>query len=85
MTDRTIDAIIGSPPERDELIVQLFHRDGPLMGEVFREKGAYWIQFLDQSERPVLRLNADELVTVMQRSLNELRNCFPTESESKTP
>lgn len=77
MSNRTIDAIIGSPPEREELIVQLFHRDGPLIGEVYREQGGYWIQFLNAGEGSELRLNADELLIVLQKSLSELRLCFP--------
>ena len=79
--DRTIDAILGSPPERDELIVQLFHRDGPLFGEIYREHGIYRIEFIDQSERPVLRLDADELVAVMQLSLRVLRSCITDQSD----
>ena len=50
MNDKMIEAIVASPPERDELVVQLFLKDGGQWGEIFREEGRWWIELYQRSD-----------------------------------
>lgn len=44
MSARTLEALVASPPERDELVVQLFVREGAQWGELFREGGRHVLE-----------------------------------------
>jgi len=74
MSEKTIEAMIASPPERDELVVQLFEKDGGQWGEVFREAGRWWIELYPRQDGQPWRLDLEELRTVMDISLKELRS-----------
>jgi hypothetical protein len=69
---KAIEAIIGSPPERDGLVVQLFVKDGGQWGEVFEERGKYLIELYPRSDGQPWRLDCDELRTVLEASVREL-------------
>lgn len=73
MSTKTIEAMLASPPERDELVVQLFHRDGGQWGEIYRDKGTYLIEFYVPEKEGTLRLEACELVIVLNKVLAALR------------
>lgn len=68
-----IEAIIASPPERDELIVQLFVKNGSQWGEIYRDSGKYWIDIFQGQGRPTARFQADEFMTKIYSCLSVLR------------
>ena len=72
MTDSHIEAIIGSPPERDELVVQLFALNGGQWAEIFRKHGTYLIELYGFEDGPVT-FGVDEFISAIQRSLVELK------------
>lgn len=70
---RSIEVILGSPPERDELVAQLFHTGGGQWGEIYREDGIYKIElFCPPTES--LRVDCEECVKAIEISLLELKN-----------
>jgi hypothetical protein len=71
-SDSPIEAILASPPERDELVVQLFFRGGDQWGELYRDNGVYRLDVL--SRQPATTFNASELLTALARALDELRS-----------
>ncbi len=73
MNDKGIEAVIASPPEREELVVQLFIKDGGQWGEIFREKGRWWLELYQQPSGQPWRLDLEEARKVIDLSLNELR------------
>ena len=73
MNETEIEAMIASPAERDELVVQLFVKDGGQWGEIYREGHAYWIE-LYISGSTTLRFNVDTLTQTMDRAKTELRD-----------
>ena len=72
MNDKMIEAIVASPPERDELVVQLFLKDGGQWGEIFREEGRWWIELYQRSDGQPWRLGLNEVREVLELSLHEL-------------
>jgi hypothetical protein len=73
MTDTKIEGILASPPDREELVVQLFLREGGQWGEVFREGGEYWIDIYRSEHEPPVRLPVGEMVTALTKSVEQLR------------
>ena len=73
MSDKMIEAILASPPERDELVVQLFLKDGGQWGEIFRENHRWWIELFQQPAGQALRLDLEEVRRVIDLSLQELK------------
>ncbi len=73
MSEKTIEAMIASPPERDELVVQLFVKDGGQWGELFREEGNWLLELYPRVDGQAWRLNLEEARYVMDLSLRELR------------
>lgn len=73
MAERTIEAMLVSPPERNELVVHLFHVDGGQWGEVFRDGGRYWIELFSGSNQNMLRFPAQEMINALTNSVNQLR------------
>jgi hypothetical protein len=73
MSEKTIEAMIASPPERDELVVQLFVKDGGQWGEIFREEGHWWLELYPRADGQAWRLDLEEARYVMDLSLKELR------------
>lgn len=69
---KTIEVMLASPPERDELVAQLFHTNGGQWGEIYRENGTYKMEFFTPPGEP-LSLQCDECVDAIGRALSELR------------
>jgi hypothetical protein len=44
MDVKLIEAIVASPPDRNDLVVQLFSKDNGQWGEVYREVGVMVIE-----------------------------------------
>ena len=65
-----IEAILASPPEHDELVVQLFIRNGGQWGEIVRNGDSYMIEIFANVS---LRLDADELAISIRRAIDELK------------
>lgn len=68
-----IEAMVASPPERDDLVVQLFARDGGQWGEIYRDGTSYWIDLFGP-QNPPLRLDVQKLIESLVGSLKELRD-----------
>ncbi len=73
MNANQIEAILGSPPERDELVIQLFVRNGGQWAEIYREGDVYWIDLYGSGGVTPLRFRVDEVINALTRSVNELR------------
>lgn len=71
MIEAQIEAILASPPERDELVVQLFAKDGGQWGEVYRCEDSFWID-LYTSEPTPLRFKLEAFLEALSRSKNAL-------------
>jgi hypothetical protein len=78
MSDRTIEAMLASPPDREELVVQLFLRDGVQWGEVFREGGEYWIDLYRSQHEAPMRLPLGEMISALTQSVEKLRQRLET-------
>jgi hypothetical protein len=68
---RTIEAILASPPDHDELVVQFFHRDGAQFGELFRH-GEHLVLEVFAPPGDALRLDAREFAEVLSGALATL-------------
>lgn len=76
MKDKLIEAMVASPPERDELVVQLFLRDGGQWGEIYRQDGVWEIELYQQSSGQPWRFRVEEVIEVLSLSFQELqRRC----------
>jgi len=71
MNETKIEALLASPPDRDELVVQLFVKDGGQWGEVYRDEGVYWVDLYVSASTPI-RLKVDEIIQALSRSRKEL-------------
>jgi hypothetical protein len=73
MKDKMLEAIVASPPDREELVVQLFHRDGGQWGEMYRQDSDWWIEVYQQVDCQQWRVRVEELIEVLSLALSELR------------
>ena len=73
MPEKYIEAMLASPPERDELVVQLFLRNGGQWGEIFRQADEYWIDIYRSEKEPPIRVTVSELVIALTDGVKELR------------
>jgi hypothetical protein len=73
MKEKMIEVIVASPPEREELVVQLFRRDGGQWGEIYRQDGDWWIDLYQQADGQRWQLRLEEVIEVLSLSLSELR------------
>lgn len=71
MDDLEIEAILASPPERDELVVQLFVKNGGQFAEIYREETDYWIE-LYLTETRILKFRVDVITSAITRSKQAL-------------
>ena len=69
---KSIEVMIASPPERDEIVAQLFHTDGGQWGEIYRENGVYRVELFTSQTEP-LHLDCEECVDAMQTAIAELK------------
>jgi len=72
MTESIIEAMIASPPERNELVVQLFAKSGGQWAEIFRIGNEYFIELFIEGTNP-LRFNLDSTIKALTRSKLELQ------------
>lgn len=72
MVEDAIEAVLGAPEERDEVVVQLFVKDGGQWGEMYRDAGEYWIEIYGVGERS-LRVRCDTFLQSLTRYHAELR------------
>lgn len=70
---KSIEVMIASPAERDELVAQLFHTGGGQWGEIYREDGIFKVE-LFTSATESLYLNCEECVKAMQTAIAELKS-----------
>ena len=73
MIENQIEALLSSPPEREELVVQLFVKDGGQWGEIYRDKDIYWLD-LYRSDSVTLRMKVDDVLDSLNRSVKELKS-----------
>jgi len=78
MSEKTIEAMLASPPDREELVVQLFLRSGGQWGEIFRENDEYWIDIYRSEHEAPIRLTVSEMVNALTQSVKELRQRLET-------
>jgi hypothetical protein len=62
-----IEAMLASPPERDQLVVQLFVKDGGQWGEIHRDRGVFLID-LFVSDGPPIQFRVDDVIEALSRS-----------------
>ena len=72
MNGAQIEAMLASPPERDELVIQLFTKDGGQWAEIFRQQEAYWIELYGMGSGP-LRFKLEDMIDALTGSFGELR------------
>ena len=78
MTEAQIEAIIASPPDRDELVVQLFAKSGGQWAEIYRDGNEYFID-LYLTDSPPMRLNLDSTIQALSRAKLELKERLESE------
>ena len=74
MNQKTMEAIIASPPERDDLVVQLFLKEGGQWGEIFKEAGHWWLELYPAADREAWRLDLVEVQSLIELAFKELRH-----------
>jgi hypothetical protein len=73
MNEKMIEAIVASPPDRDELVVQLFSKSNGQWGEVYQQDGIWWIDMYQQSSGQPWQFKVEEVISVLSLSLAELQ------------
>ena len=73
MTKKTLEAFIASPPERDELVIQLFVKDGGQWGEIFRQGSDYKLEIYSLPNGQAWLFEAAEVQNVIENGIKELR------------
>ena len=73
MTNKTLEAYIASPPERDELVVQLFVKDGGQWGEIFRQESTYKLELYPSTSAQPWVFDVEEVQAVLEKGIKELR------------
>jgi hypothetical protein len=79
--NQTIEAIVASPPEREDLVVQLFVKGGAQWGEIFQEDGEFQLQLYPRPDGEPWTLNCHEARTVIGIAMNELRTRMSVDSD----
>lgn len=70
---KTIEVLLASPPDRDTLVAQLFHANDGQWGEIYREDGAYKVEFFT-SPNQLLTLDCEECLLAMGIAIRELKS-----------
>ncbi|WP_437200877.1 hypothetical protein [Planctomicrobium sp. SH664] len=71
--NKTIEIMIASPPERDELVAQIFVVDGGQWAEIYRENGVYMADIFVPGDQ-ILQLKCEEVIYSMQKALGALKD-----------
>lgn len=69
---KSIEVMLASPPERDEIVAQLFHTDGGQWGEIYREDSVFKLEII-KSPMESLHLDCEECLDAMQTAIAELK------------
>jgi len=72
MSEAVIEAYIASPPERDELVVQLFVKDGDQFAEIYREENRYMIELYAATSQSLV-FDLSNMLRAIARSHAELK------------
>lgn len=72
MSDK-IEAIVGSPPEKQKLVVQLFVKDGGQWGEIDQETGELEIEIYARPDGKTFRFRLEDLEKVIALAKERLR------------
>jgi hypothetical protein len=79
MNEKMIEAIVASPPDRDDLVVQLFSKESGQWGEMYQQDGIWWIDMYQQENGQPWRFRVEEVISVLSLSLAELRRRTETQ------
>ena len=72
MNPKTLEAFIASPPERDDLVVQLFVKDQGQWGEMIFHNGKLIIELYPREDGEPWQLDLNEVQHVLQKGKKEL-------------
>jgi len=70
--NREIELMVASPPERDDLIVQFFKKDGGQWAELFREGCDLKIEFYENVSGKPWKFSVDEVLECLRLAKDEL-------------
>jgi hypothetical protein len=77
MSQKKLEAWLCSPPEREDMVVQLFFVEGAQWGEVREESQTLQLEiFASKSEKPML-FDLEELLNVLILAKEKLSNIRP--------
>jgi hypothetical protein len=71
-TEKTLEAIVASPPEREHLVIQVFLKGGGQIAEIIYEGGRFTLELYPQASRDPWVLDLEELERVFSLSKQEL-------------
>ena len=74
MNTKTLEAIVASPPEREELVIQFFIKDADQWGELVRDNDRYVLEVYPSANGSPWKLDLAELQYVLQLGKEELSN-----------
>jgi hypothetical protein len=69
---KTIDAILGSPPDRDGLTVEFYHHNGDQFAELLRRVGRLILEVFSLPGSPAVSIDAQEFAEALSRAMTEL-------------
>lgn len=73
MRTKTLEAVVASPPEKDDLVVQIFVKDGEQWGEIVYDKKGFKLELYAQASGDPWILDLDEVEEVFALAREELR------------
>jgi hypothetical protein len=73
MKVKTLEAMVASPPERDDLVVQLFVKGLGQWGEIIFDKGKFIIELYQKEDGEPWKLDLEEVQHVIQIGKEELK------------
>jgi hypothetical protein len=83
---KTIEAQLGSPPEKERLAVQLFAVDsGPQWAEIDFEEGRCVLEIFCRGSAEPQRFPLDEVLQVFQSAKQRLEDSYPEAQTKKEP
>ncbi len=66
-----IEAILASPPDRDDLVVQLFVTDGGQFAEIFNDKGRLTMELFISSKSSI-KVDCSQILRAIKIAEDEL-------------
>ena len=74
MPEKTVEAWLESPPERDDLVIELYVIGGNGFAQIFRENDRYWIDINTVPGTAPIRFDATELAEVITSATKTLKD-----------